>query len=111
MGGLGDCEMPPVCAFRGNGGELADCVCGVLFPGSREPHRLWRIQRISIKDYPRGNYAVRLRCIRMALFRRRDHLELRDGFSVFGGRRGVCFLGKIVSAAAMAFPHASNTKR
>src|SRR4029077_17952883 len=87
-------EIPAVSAPHGHPGELVNCLRGVLFSGSRQPHRLWRIQRLPAENHPGSNHAVRVYRVRVDLSRRGGHLELRRGLSLSGGSRAVCLLGE-----------------
>src|SRR5260370_18593671 len=95
-------EISPVSPDRGDRGELADRLRGVLFPGSRTPHRLRPVHRLPTENHPGINHAVRVYRLRVGLSYRRDHLELRRGLSLPNGSRRVCLLGTIGRAEAIA---------
>src|ERR1700722_8695294 len=53
-------EVSKSAAFRGHRGELADCVCRILLPGSRKPHRLWGIHGFPVEDHSRSDHALHI---------------------------------------------------
>ena len=76
--------------------QLADCLCGILFPGAGQPFWPRPILSRPVKDHPGGDYHGGLLRLFHPLSQRGIQMEL-PGWFPDDNRRGFCHIQEVVS--------------